>query len=110
MIVHRSMSRARPVYVVNSRLPVYKVIYGDGIGDIITGLFTRIAPKILPIGKELASKAIGAIRDITGTAIGNTIVETFSAAMEKLMSLVRGKNGKITIYGSNAVSDKKGNQ
>ena len=66
------------------------MVYGDGIGDVITG-FTRVAPKILPIGKEIASKAIGAIRDRVGTAIGNTIVDTFSAAKEKLMLLVRGK-------------------
>jgi len=84
------MSRARPVYVVNSRLPVSKVVYGDGIGDVITGLFTRVAPKILPIGKKIASKAIGVVRDRVGTAIGNTIVDTFSAAKEKLMSLLRG--------------------
>ena len=98
------MSRARPVFVVNLRLPVYKVVYGDGIGDVITGLFTRIALKILPIGKELASKTIGVVRDRVGTAIGNKIVDTFSAAKEKLMSLVRKKEAsKIIIYGSNAV-------
>jgi len=61
MIVHRRMNRAKPIYVVNSRLPVYKLTYGNGLGDFVTGLFTRIAPKILPIGKELASKAIGII-------------------------------------------------
>ena len=53
--------------------------------------FTRIATKILPIGKELASKAIGAIHNRAGKVIGNKIVDTFNAAKETLMLLVQGK-------------------
>ena len=90
MIVHRSMNRARPVYVVNSRLPVYKITYGNGFGDV-TGLFTRVAPKILPICKEIASKAIGVLGNKIGTEVGNIAVGAFDAAKEKLMSLARGK-------------------
>ena len=72
MIVHRSMNRPRPVYVVNLRLPVYKVTYGNGLGDVVTGLFTRIAPKILPIGKEVAAKAIGVIKEKLADNIGTS--------------------------------------
>ena len=51
MIVTRSMNRPRHVHVVNSRLPVYKLTYGNGLGDVVTRLFTRIAPKIIAVGK-----------------------------------------------------------
>lgn len=88
MIVHRSMNRPRPVYVVNSRLPVYKVTYGDGLGDVVSGLFTRIAPKILPIGKELASKAIGVLKDKVADAAGTGV---FNLAKNKILSLIKGK-------------------
>jgi hypothetical protein len=72
--------------VVNSRLPVYKITYGDGFGDIVTGLFSRIAPNILPIGKELASKAIG--------VLGKTVLDEGSSrviniAKEKIASMIR---------------------
>ena len=63
------------------------MVYGYGIGDVITGLFTRIAPKILPIGKEIASNAIGAL----GDKIGSTAADVFGAAKEKLVSLVQRK-------------------
>ena len=82
------MNRARPVHVINSRLPVYKLTYGDGLGDVVTGLFTRIAPKILPIGKELASKAIGVITD---TAAKDTGTYLYNVAKGKLASLVKSK-------------------
>jgi hypothetical protein len=88
MIVHRSMNRPRPVYVVNSRLPVYKVTYGDGLGDVVTGLFTRIAPKILPIGKEVASKTIGVLKDKLADNIGTSV---FNVAKDKLLSLIKRK-------------------
>ena len=64
------MNRAKPIHVINSRLPVYKLTYGDGLGDTVTSLLTRIVPKILPIGKELASKAIGVIGDTAAKDAG----------------------------------------
>ena len=79
------MNRARPVHVINSRLPVYKLTYGNGLGDVVTGLFTRIAPKILPIGKELASKAIGVIAD---TAAKDAGMYLYNAAKDRLSSLI----------------------
>jgi hypothetical protein len=41
------------VRAINSRLPVYKTTYGDGLGDVVQGLFRRIAPKAIPIAKQL---------------------------------------------------------
>ena len=83
MIIYRSTNRARPVHVVNSRLPVYKITYGDGLGDVITGLFTRIAPKILPIGKELASKAIGIV---SNTAAKDAVLHAYGMAKQRIES------------------------
>ena len=57
------MSRERHVYVVNSRLSVYKVIYWDDINDVVNELFTRITPKNLEIGEEIASQASGVLCD-----------------------------------------------
>ena len=82
------MNRARPVHVINSRLPVYQLTYGDGFGDTVTSLFTRIAPKILPVGKELASKAIGVIRDTAAIDTGKYL---YNAAKDRLSSLFSSK-------------------
>ena len=78
------MNRAKPVHVINSRLPVYKLTYGDGFSDTIKSLFTRVAPKILPIGKELASNAIGVIVD---SAAKDTGTYLYNLARNKLSSL-----------------------
>jgi len=88
------MNRARRVHVVNSRLPVYKLTYGDGFGDVVTGLFTRIAPKILPIGKELASKAIGVVGKSAAT---EAVIRAFNAAKETIASLMREKKTRINL-------------
>ena len=88
MIVNRSMNRPRPVYVVNSRLPVYTVTYGDRLGDVVTGLFTRIAPKMLPIGEEVALKTIGLLRHKIADNIGTGV---FNVAKDKLTSLIKKK-------------------
>ena len=99
MIVQRSTNRPRPVYVVNSRLSIYKVTFGDGLGDVVSGLFTRIAPKILPIGKERASKTIGVLKDKLTDNIGTSV---FNVAKDKILSILKGtnrkKNNKILIY------------
>ena len=79
------MNRARPVHVINSRLPVYELTYGDGFGETVTGLFTRIIPKIGSIGKELASKAIGVMRN---TAVKDTGKYLYNTAKDKLFSLL----------------------
>jgi hypothetical protein len=60
--------------------------YGNGLGDVVTGLFTRIAPKILPVGKELASKAIGVIGKSAAIGAG---IRAFKAAKNKIASLIR---------------------
>ena len=49
--------------MVNSRLSVYRAYYGDGFGSTIAGLFTRMAPKVATIAKQLSIKAIDVIRD-----------------------------------------------
>ena len=82
------MNRPRRVHVVNSRLPVYKLKYGNGLGKVVTKLFTRIAPKLMPVGKELASKAIGAIGKTPAAEAGKCLCH---AAKDKIISLIRGK-------------------
>ncbi len=63
MIVYNTQRGPTMVRVINSRLPVYKAIYGDGLGDVIQGLFRRIAPKAIPIAKQLGMKAIDVVRE-----------------------------------------------
>ena len=77
------------VYVIRSRLPVYRAWYGDGLGSTIAGLFTRMAPKIAPLAKQLGMKAMDVIRDKGPAAVGNLASKAFTAAKDKIMSLVR---------------------
>ncbi|KAL3880861.1 hypothetical protein ACJMK2_033067 [Sinanodonta woodiana] len=53
MIIHCNHDKPVSVYVVNSRLPVYRAFYGNGLGDTIAGLFARMAPKVAPLAKQL---------------------------------------------------------
>jgi len=76
MIVHYNHDKPTNVYVVNSRLPVYRAYYGDGLGNTIAGLFTRIAPKVASLVKQL-----GVIGDLAG--------KVFSFAKDKITSLVK---------------------
>ena len=89
MIIHYNHDKPVQVYVVNSRLPVYRAWYGDGLGNTILGLFTRLAPKIAPLAKQLGMKAIDIIRDKGPAAVGNLASKAFSAAKDKIISLVR---------------------
>ena len=91
MIIHYNHDKPMQVYVVNSRLPVYRAYYGDGLGNIIAGLFTRMAPKVAPIAKQLSMKAIDVIRDKGISAVGDLAGKAFSAAKDKLVSLVNRK-------------------
>ena len=91
MIVHYNHDKPVQVYVVNSRLPVYRAYYGDGLGNTIAGLFTRMAPKVAPIAKQLGMKAIDVIRDKGISAVGDLATKAFSAAKNKIISLVRPK-------------------
>jgi hypothetical protein len=93
MIIHYNHDKPVSVYVVNSRLPVYRAYYGDGFGNTIAGLFTRMAPKVAPLAKQLSMKAIDAIRDKGINFVGNLAGKAFSAAKDKIASLVRKKPG-----------------
>ena len=96
MIIHYNHDKPVSVYVVNSRLPVYRAWYGDGLGSTIAGLFTRMAPKVAPLAKQLSMKAIDVIRDKGISAIGNLAGKAFSTAKDKIMSLVRKKPPHVT--------------
>jgi len=89
MIVHYNHNKPVSVYVVNSRLPVYKTFYGDGFGNLIEGLFTRAAPKIMPLAKQMSMRAIDVIRDKGISAIGNLAGKTFSTVKDKIISLAK---------------------
>ena len=104
MIIHYNHNKPTSVYVVNSRLPVYKAYYGDGLGNTIAGLFTRMAPKVAPLAKQLGMKAIDVIRDKGISVVGDLAGKAFSTAKDKIMSLVRKrKPGKSTPLPSTAV-------
>ncbi len=45
MIIHYNHNKPVQVYVVNSRLPVYKTYYGDGLGNTILGFFYKNGAK-----------------------------------------------------------------
>ena len=112
MIIHYNHDKPVSVYVVNSRLPVYRAYYtwyGDGFGSTIAGLFTRMAPKVAPLAKQLGMKAIDVIRDKGINAVGNLARKAFSAAKYKITSLVR-KRKKTTSCPSFNNSDACKNQ
>jgi hypothetical protein len=75
------------IRVVNSRLPVYEITYGDGLGDVVRGLFTRIAPKAMPIAKQLSMKAIDVIRDKAPSTISDLAGKAFSAVKYRILRL-----------------------
>ena len=89
MIIHYNHDKPVQVYVVNSRLPIYRAWYGDGLGSTIAGLFTRMAQKVAPIAKQLGMKAMDVIRDKGPAVIGNLASKAFTAAKDKIISLVR---------------------
>ena len=91
MIVHYNHDKPTMEYVVNSRLPVYKAYYGDGLGNVIAGLFTRMAPKVAPLAKQLGMKAIDVIRNKVISAVGDLAGKAFSAAKDKIVSLVKSR-------------------
>ena len=79
------------VYVVNSRIPVYRAYYGDGLGNTIMGLFSRAAPKIAPFAKEAGMKAIDIIRDKGLGVIGDLAGRAFSTVKDKIVSLTKSR-------------------
>ena len=88
MIIHYNHDKPTSVYVVNSRLPVYRSYYGDGFGSTIAGLFTRMAPKVAPLANQLGMKANDVIRDTGINAVGSLATKALSAAKDKITSLV----------------------
>jgi hypothetical protein len=93
--------------VVNSRLPVYRAWYGDGLGSTIAGLFTRLAPKVAPLAKQLGMKAIDVIRDKGISAVGILASRAFSAAKDKITSLVRRRKKQTVVLPSTTVMPAK---
>jgi hypothetical protein len=79
-------------YVVNSRLPFERTIYGDGLGEVIKELFERMAPKTAPIAIQLSKKYIIVIGENAPGAIVNIASKAFSTAKERLTRLMRRKS------------------
>ncbi len=63
MIVHSTQRGPTMVRSINSRIPIYRATYGDGLGDIVQVFFRRIAPKAIPIAKQIGMKAIDVVRE-----------------------------------------------
>ena len=103
MIIHYNHDKPTSVYVVNSRLPMYSAYYGDGLGTNIVGLFTRMAPKVAPLAKQLGMKAIDVIRDKGISAVGDLAGKAFSAAKDKIVSLVKSRRKKPVVLPSTTV-------
>ena len=89
MIVHYNHDKPTSVYVVNSRMPVWRAYYGDGLGNTIMGLFSRMAPKVAPFAKQVGMKAIDVIRDSGLGALGNLAGKAFSTATDRISALSR---------------------
>ena len=107
MIIHYNHDKPTHVYVVNSRLPVYRAWYGDGLGSTIAGLFTRLAPKVAPLAKQLGMKAIDVVRNKGFGAVGNLANRAFSAAKDKITSLVRRREKQPFVLPSMTVMSAK---
>jgi hypothetical protein len=79
------------VRVINSRLPVYKTTYGDGLGDVVQGLFRRIVPKAILIAKQLGMKAVDVFREKGIGAVGNLASKALSVIKDSIARLIRRK-------------------
>ncbi len=53
------------------------------------GLFRRMAPKAIPIAKQLGMKAIDVVREKGMSAAGNIASKVFSAIKDRLSRLIR---------------------
>ena len=89
MIVHSSQRGPTMVRAINSRIPIYRLTYADGLGDIVQGLFRGIAPKAIPIAKQLGMKAIDVVREKGIGVAGNVASKAFSAIKDRLAQLIR---------------------
>ena len=56
--------------------------------------FTRMAPKVTPLAKQLGMKAIDVIRDKGISAVGDLAGKAFSAVKNKITSLVKSSRRK----------------
>ncbi len=88
MIVH-NIHGPTMVRAINSRIPIFRATYGDGLGNVVQGLFRRIAPKAIPIAKQLGMKAIDVVREKGIGAVGNVASKAFSAIKDRLAQLIR---------------------
>ncbi len=73
MIIHSTQRGPTMVRAINSRIPIYRATYEDGLGDIVKGLFIRISPNAIPIAKQLGMKAIDVVREKGISTVGNVI-------------------------------------
>ncbi len=77
------------VRTINYRLPIYRATYGDELGDIMQGLFRRIAPKAIPIAKQLGINTIDVVCEKCIGTVGNVVSKAFSAIKDRLARLIR---------------------
>jgi hypothetical protein len=77
------------VRAINSRIPVFRAFYGNGLGDIVQGLFRRIAPKAIPIVKQLGMKAIDVVKEKGIGAARDIASKAFTTVKDRLARLIR---------------------
>ena len=76
------------VRVIGAPHPVYKIYYGDGLGNVITGLFSKIVPKAIPMAKQLGMKALGFIGEKALAPVGDLFTGVASAAKDRILKLI----------------------
>ena len=96
MIIHNQ--QRQQVRVVGARHPIYKMCYGDGFGSLMKGLFTKIAPKIIPLAKQLGMKAMGLIGEKVAKPIGDLISSAASSIKDRIVKLIhKPKSSRVVL-------------
>ena len=89
-IIHNQ--RRQQVRAVGARHPVYQMYYGDGFGNIVKGLFTKHAPKDIPLAKQLGMKAIGVIGENVAKPVCDLVSGLSSSVKDRILRLIRPKS------------------
>ena len=88
-IIHHP--RSQLVRVVGARRPVYKVYHGDGFGNTVAKFFSTLAPKAIPMAKQLGMKAIGVIGERVAKPVGDLASGIATSVKERILRLIRPK-------------------
>jgi hypothetical protein len=65
--------------------------YGDRLGSLMKGLFTKIAPKVIPMAKQLGMKSLGVIGGKVGSPLGDLAGGIVTAVKDRILRLINPK-------------------